>query len=191
MPKGEHIREGVLRGLYRFNTSDAPEAKLKVQLLGSGTIMYEVLKAQTILKEKYGVASDVWSVTSYKELYRNANDCERWNMLHPGEAPRVPYVTETLKDAPGPFIAASDYMKVLPESLAKWVPGKLVSLGTDGFGRSENRVALRDFFEVDAKHIVLATLGALAGEKKISLDVVKQAVGDLGIDAEKLNPATS
>jgi pyruvate dehydrogenase E1 component len=96
-----------------------------------------------------------------------------------------------LKDAPGPFIAASDYMKVLPEALAKWIPGSLVSLGTDGFGRSENRVALRDFFEVDAKHIVLATLGALAREKKIGLDLVKQAVRDLGIDAEKLNPATS
>jgi pyruvate dehydrogenase E1 component len=130
-------------------------------------------------------------VTSYKELYRDANDCERWNMLHPGESPRTPYVTQTLTDAPGPFIAASDYMKVLPEALAKWIPGSLVSLGTDGFGRSENRVALRDFFEVDAKHIVLATLGALAREKKIGLDLVKQAVRDLGIDAEKLNPATS
>jgi pyruvate dehydrogenase E1 component len=96
-----------------------------------------------------------------------------------------------LKGAPGPFIAASDYMKVLPESLSKWVPGQLVSLGTDGFGRSENRAALRNFFEVDAKHIVLATLGALAGEKKISLDVVKNAVRELGIDPEKLNPATS
>jgi pyruvate dehydrogenase E1 component len=185
------VREGILRGLYRFNESDAKDAKVRVQLLGSGTIMYEVLKAQTILKEQYGVAADVWSVTSYKELYRDANDCERWNMLHPGESPRTPFVTQTLKDAPGPFIAASDYMKVLPESLAKWVPGALVSLGTDGFGRSENRAALRDFFEVDAKHIVLAALGALAGEKKISLQAVKQAVRDLGIDAEKLNPAIS
>jgi len=191
MPKGEHVREGILRGLYRFNTSDAPETKLRVQLLGSGTILYEVLKAQTILKEKYNVAADVWSVTSYKELYRDANDCERWNMLHPGESPKVPYVTQTLKDAPGPFIAASDYMKVLPESLAKWVPGQLVSLGTDGFGRSENRVALRDFFEVDAKHIVLAALTALVREKKIGIDLVKQAVRDLGINAEKPNPATS
>ena len=191
MPKDGNIREGVLRGLYRFKQADAPDAKLRAQLLGSGTIMYEVLKAQTILKEKYGVAADVWSVTSYKELYRNANDCERWNMLHPGESPKTPFITETLKDAPGPFIAASDYMKVLPESLSKWVPGQLVSLGTDGFGRSESRVALRDFFEVDAKHIVLATLGALAREKKISLDIVKRAVRDLGIDAEKLNPATS
>src|SRR5437764_15451953 len=112
MPKGYHVREGILRRLYRFNTSDAPDTKLRVQLLGSGTIMYEVLKAQTILKEKYNVGADVWSVTSYKELYRNASDCERWNMLHPGESPKVPYVTQTLKDAPGPFIAASDYMKV-------------------------------------------------------------------------------
>jgi pyruvate dehydrogenase E1 component len=100
-------------------------------------------------------------------------------------------VTQTLKDAPGPFVAASDYMKVLPESLAKWVPGQLVSLGTDGFGRSESRVALRDFFEVDAKHIVLATLGALARENKIGLDVVKQAIRDLGINSEKVNPAIS
>jgi pyruvate dehydrogenase E1 component len=137
------------------------------------------------------VGADVWSVTSYKELYRDGNDCERWNMLHPGQSPKTSYVTQTLKDAPGPFIAASDYMKVLPESLAKWIPGQLVSLGTDGFGRSENRAALRDFFEVDAKHIVLATLGALARENKISLDLVKQSVVDLGIDPEKLNPATS
>ncbi|MGA7322731.1 MAG: pyruvate dehydrogenase (acetyl-transferring), homodimeric type, partial [Candidatus Sulfotelmatobacter sp.] len=110
---------------------------------------------------------------------------------HPGEAPKIPFVTQTLKDVPGPFIAASDYMKVLPESLAKWVPGQLVSLGTDGFGRSESRAALRDFFEVDAKHIVLATLGALAREKKIGLDVMKKVIHDLGINSEKLNPATS
>jgi len=150
-----------------------------------------VLKAQQILEEKYGVAADVWSVTSYKQLYRDANDCERWNMLHPGEPAKIPYVTTMLKGAPGPFIAASDYMKVLPESLAKWVPGQLVSLGTDGFGRSENRAALRHFFEVDAKHIVLATLGALAREKKIGTDVVQRAVWELGINPEKANPAAS
>jgi pyruvate dehydrogenase E1 component len=112
-------------------------------------------------------------------------------MLHPGESPKVPFVTETLDEAPGPFIAASDYMKVLPESLAKWVPGQLVSLGTDGFGRSESRAALRDFFEVDAKHIVLAALVALLREKKVSPDVVKKAIHELGIDSEKLNPAIS
>ena len=143
---------------------------MRAQLLGSGTIMFEVLKAQQILEQQYGVAADVWSVTSYKQLYRDANDCERWNFLHPGETAEVSYVTQTLEGSAGPFIAASDYMKVLPESLAKWVPGQLVSLGTDGFGRSENRAALRDFFEVDAKHIVLATLGALAREKKIGVE---------------------
>ena len=168
IPADPNVRDGVLKGLYRFKASAKTDAKLRAQLLGSGTIMYEVLKAQQILEEKYGVAADVWSVTSYKELYRNANDCERWNMLHPAEPAKVPYVTETLKDAQGPFIAASDYMKILPESLGKWVPGQLVSLGTDGFGRSESRTALRDFFEVDAKHIVLATLGALAERRRLA-----------------------
>src|SRR5579863_1625274 len=186
-----NVREGVLKGLYRFKASAKSDAKLRAQLLGSGSIMFEVLKAQQILEEKYGVGADVWSVTSYKELYRDANDCERWNMLHPGEATKVPYITQTLKDAQGPFIAASDYMKVLPESLGKWVPGQLVSLGTDGFGRSENRAALRDFFEVDAKHIVLATLGALARENKIGTDVVKRAIQELEINPEKANPAVS
>jgi pyruvate dehydrogenase E1 component len=151
--------------------------------------MFEVLKAQEILEKDYGVAADVWSVTSYKELYRDANDCARWNMLHPTQKAKVPYVTQTLTGAsgPGPFIAASDYMKVLPESIAQWVPGKLVSLGTDGFGRSENRASLRDFFEVDAKHIVLATLHALDVEAK----VLEKAIRDLGIDPEKRNPAIS
>jgi pyruvate dehydrogenase E1 component len=191
MPAGKEVREGILKGLYRFKQSERKDAKLRAQLFGSGTIMFEVLKAQHILEEKYGVAADVWSVTSYKELYRNANDCERWNLLHPGQTRRVPYITQTLKDIPGPFVAASDYMKVLPESVARWVPGRLVSLGTDGFGRSENRAALRDFFEVDAKHIVLATLSALARENQISIEVVQQAVKDLGINPEKPNPAIS
>jgi len=191
MPQTGNVREGVLKGLYRFKASSKTDAKLRAQLLGSGAIMFEVLKAQQILEEKYGVAADVWSVTSYKQLYRDGNDCERWNMLHPAEESKVPYVTQALKDAQGPFIAASDYMKVLPESLGKWVPGQLVSLGTDGFGRSESRVALRDFFEVDAKHIVLATLGALAREKKVGADVLKRAIGELGINPDKANPAIS
>ena len=190
MPAGADVRSGILKGMYRFKTSDKKDAPARAQLFGSGTIMFEVLKAQQIL-EKYGVGADVWSVTSYKELYKDANDCQRWNMLHPGQTARVPYVTQLLKDAPGPFIAASDYMKVLPESIAQWIPGRLVALGTDGFGRSENRVALRDFFEVDAKHIVLATLNALLTEGKIGLDVVQKAIQDLGINAEKLNPAIS
>jgi pyruvate dehydrogenase E1 component len=191
MPHGADVREGILQGMYRFRPSQKKDAQLRAQLFGSGTIMFEVLKAQQILEEKYGVGADVWSVTSYKQLYRDANDAERWNLLHPGQTPRIPYVTRLLKDQPGPFIAASDYMKVLPESIAQWVPGRLVSLGTDGFGRSENRAALRDFFEVDAKHIVLATLNALARENKIPLQTVQQAVKDLGINPEKPNPAIS
>jgi pyruvate dehydrogenase E1 component len=150
-----------------------------------------VLKAQKILEEKYNVSADVWSVTSYKELYRDGNDCDRWNMLHPGQAPHVPYVTQCLKDAPGVLVAASDYMKVLPEAISRWMPRPLMALGTDGFGRSEGRVSLRDFFEVDAKHIVLATLTALAREKQIDVAIVKQAIGDLGINPEKQNPAIS
>jgi pyruvate dehydrogenase E1 component len=196
MPEQPGIREGILKGLYRYRKSEKKNAKMSAQLLGSGAIMFEVLKAQEILEKDYGIAVDVWSVTSYKELYRDANDCARWNMLHPTKPAKVPYVTQTLKDASGPFVAASDYMKVLPESLAQWIPGKLVALGTDGFGRSENRESLRDFFEVDAKHIVLATLYALAGEKKAGSDgvnpkLLEKAIQDLGIDSEKLNPAIS
>ena len=191
MPPGEGVRDGILRGMYRFKASENKDAKLKAQLFGSGAIMYEVLKAQQILEEKYGVAADVWSVTSYKRLYREANHCDRWNMLHPGQPPQVAFVSQCLKDAKGVFVAASDNMKILPESIARWVPGPLVALGTDGFGRSESRASLRDFFEVDAKHIVLATLNALATEKQISPEEAQKAVRDLGIDAEKPNPAFS
>ena len=191
MPEGKEVREGILRGMYRFRSSAKKDAKLRAQLFGSGTIMFEVLKAQQILEEKYNVSADVWSVTSYKQLYRDGNDCERWNMLHPGDTPRVPFVTQSLKDAPGVFVAASDYMKVLPESISQWVPRPLVALGTDGFGRSESRASLRDFFEVDAKHIVLATLNALARDQQIKLEAVQQAVKDLGINPSKPNPASS
>ncbi len=130
-------------------------------------------------------------MTSYKELYRDGNDCERWNMLHPASVPKMPYVTQTLKDAPGVFVAASDYMKVLPESIAQWVPRRLVCLGTDGFGRSESRAALRDFFEVDAKHVVLATLTALQREQQIKPEVLRQAIRDLKINPEKPNPVVA
>jgi pyruvate dehydrogenase E1 component len=191
MPPGEHIREGILRGMYRFRESQKKDAKLRAQLLGSGTIMYEVLKALEILEKQYGVAADVWSVTSYKQLYRDGNDCERWNFLHPGEPARVPYVTTCLKDTQGVIVAASDYMKVLPESVGKWIPRGFTALGTDGFGRSESRAALRDFFEVDAKFIVLATLSALASDKQIPLEVVRKAIADLGIKVDKPNPAVS
>jgi pyruvate dehydrogenase E1 component len=185
------VQEGILKGLYKFRASDRRKSKLRAQLLGSGSILNEALKAQALLDERYGVAADVWSVTSYKELYRDGHDAERWNMLHAAAEPRVPYVTSCLAEAPGVLVAASDYMKALPDSIARWCPRPLVSLGTDGFGRSEGRAALRNFFEVDSRFITLATLAALAREGKVQPKVVEQAMHDLEIDPEKANPVTS
>jgi pyruvate dehydrogenase E1 component len=189
MPKG--AEEGILRGAYRFRSAPEGSANLKAQLLGSGAILNEVVKAQEILAEKYGVAADVWSVTSYKELRREALACERWNRLNPGEKPHVPYVTDVFARAPGVFVAASDYVTTLPDSISKWLPRSLQTLGTDGFGRSDSRPALRDFFEVDARYVVLATLYALAKEKQVSVKVVTQALKDLGLNPEKLDPLTA
>src|SRR5512146_3099853 len=189
MPKDS--REGILKGIYKFKASQKKDAKLRAKLLGSGAIMQSVIEAQKVLEEKYGVAADIYSVTSYKCLYNDAISVERWNMLHPGEKERVPYVTQTLGSDDGVVVAASDYVKMLPESISKWVPGKMISLGTDGFGRSESRAALRDFFEVDAKHIVLATLSALMRDGKVKADVVKKAIQDVGINPEKPHPVVS
>ena len=188
MPAGS--REGILKGLYRFSTAANGKAKLKAQLLGSGAILNETIAAQKLL-EKYGVAADVWSVTSYQELYRDAHACERWNMLHPAEPPRVPYVTQCLKDTQGVIVAASDYLKVLPGSLDRWMPRRVRQLGTDGFGRSEDRTDLRNHFEVDARFIALATLAELSDQGQLDRGAVAQAILDFGINAEKNNPATS
>jgi pyruvate dehydrogenase E1 component len=185
MPAGS--RDGILKGMYRFSTAANGKAKLKAQLLGSGAILNEVIGAQKLL-EKFGVAADVWSVTSWQELYRDGNAAERWNMLHPAETPRVPYVTECLKDTNGVIVAASDYLKVLPGSLDRWMPRRLRSLGTDGFGRSDDRVGLREFFEVDARFIAVATLAELAQEGQLDRAIVAQAIKDFGIDPEKPNP---
>jgi pyruvate dehydrogenase E1 component len=188
MPKVDGIREGILRGMYKLKSSEAGQAKLCAHLFASGPIVNEALKAQQMLAEKYDVAADVWSVTSYKEVYRDGNEAERWNMLHPSEKPRVPYITQCVGDKPGVFVAASDYVKALPDSISQWLPGPLVSLGTDGFGRSDSRAALRDFFEIDARFITLATLAALAREQKIKANVVERAMRDLDIDPEKIDP---
>jgi pyruvate dehydrogenase E1 component len=189
MPAG--VREGIIRGLYRLKATGKPKAKLRAQLLGSGAILPHVVEAQGILEEKYGVGADVWSVTSYGELYRDGHATDRWNLLHPGEKPRVPYVTEALGDAPGVFVASSDYLKVLPDAISRWTPRPVVSLGTDGFGRSESREALRSHFEVDARFVTLAALSALAREGQIEAKVVQKAVKELEIDPEKPNPATA
>jgi len=185
------VKEGILNGMYRFRASENKKSKLRAQLFGSGAILREVLQAQEILETKYGVAADVWSVTSYKQLYVDGNETDRWNRLHPGEKQRVPYVTSTLGDAPGVLVAASDYLKTLPNMISKWLPRRLASLGTDGFGRSEGRASLREFFEVDARFITLATLHELFVDGKIDRKLIDQAIKDLGIDPEKLNPVIS
>ena len=189
MPKG--AEEGILRGMYRVRPSSNKKSKLKAQLFGSGAILREALKAQEILQEKYNVAADVWSVTSYKSLYMDGLQTERWNLLHPTQKPRVPYLTQALANAPGPLVAATDYLRALPNSIAKWMPRRLAALGTDGFGRSEGRASLRDFFEMDARFITLATLHELLLEGKIQASVVQKAIKDLEINSEKRDPVTT
>jgi pyruvate dehydrogenase E1 component len=206
MPAG--AREGILKGLYKLRAASAQPAAgsgqkeggrqkaaaarngLRAQLLGSGAILNEVVKAQQML-ESYGVAADVWSVTSWQELYRDGHAAERWNRLHPTEQPRVPYVTQCLGNTEGVIVAASDYVKALPDAIDRWMPRRLTSLGTDGFGRSEGRASLRDFFEVDAKFITAATLSALQQDGKLDGATVQKAIEDLGINPEKSNPAIS
>ena len=190
MPEGADVKSGILKGMYRFSKAKNTASKLKAQLLGSGAILPEVIKAAALL-EQFGVAADVWSVTSYGELYRDGNACDRWNMLHPAQKARVPYVAECLNKTEGVIVAASDYLKALPNSIDRWLPRPIVSLGTDGFGRSEGRKALRDFFEVDARFIAVGALSALAREKQIDAKLVEKAIKDLGIDPEKKNPAIS
>jgi pyruvate dehydrogenase E1 component len=189
MPEGS--REGILKGMYRYKPAADSKSKLRAQLFGSGSILREVLKAQEILAEKYHVAADVWSVTSYKALYSDGIETERWNLLHPSDKPRVPYVTQSLADAPGVLVAATDYLKALPNLVSSWMPRRLASLGTDGFGRSESRESLRNFFEVDARFITLATLHELLREGKIQASLVQKAIKDLEIDVAKPNPFTS
>jgi pyruvate dehydrogenase E1 component len=186
MPKG--VQEGILKGMYRYNTS-SKESELKVHLFGSGSILNEAIKAQGML-EKYGVSADVWSVTSYKELYRDATDTARWNMLHP-EQPKKAYISQLLDGEKGVFVAASDYIKALPASIANWIPGEYVVLGTDGFGRSDGRKQLRNFFEVDARYIAAAALHAISKTCKLKPEAVKRAISELGIDPEKSNPVYS
>jgi pyruvate dehydrogenase E1 component len=191
MPQGS--REGVLKGMYRFRTSALKASKVKspVHLLGSGSILREALRAQEMLAEKYGIAADVWSVTSYKELRREALECERWNRLHPTAPARKSYVESLLAGETGVFLAVSDYMKSLPELIQRWVPGGLTPLGTDGFGRSETRKPLRRFFEVDAEFVTVATLEQLAKRGEIKPDRVQKAIQELGIDPEKPDPVAS
>jgi pyruvate dehydrogenase E1 component len=190
-PMPGDVKDGILKGMYCFREAKNKKAKLRAQLFGSGAILNEVLRAQDILEQRYSVAADVWSVTSYKCLYTDAIEAERWNRLHPDETPRVPYLAEQLKNSPGVLVAASDYLKTLPLSLSKWMPRRLAALGTDGFGRSESRESLRNFFEVDARFVVLATLHELAQEGLVGEATVQNAIKDFGINPDKSNPLTS
>jgi len=189
MPKG--VEEGILRGMYKFRASGKKRAKLKANLFGSGAILNKALEAQELLEREYHVAADVWSITSFKQLYADGAQAERWNRMHPGAPRRVPYIAQCLEKETGVFVIASDYVKALPDSIARWFPKPPVSLGTDGFGRSDSREALRYFFEVDARFIALAALTALAGEGQISPEAVEAAMKDLDIDPEKPNPLES
>jgi pyruvate dehydrogenase E1 component len=210
MPAG--VEDGILKGLYRFKAGpeiparssgreSAPSSHqksqsrltsaatgLKAHIFGSGTIINSALKAQEILAERYGVSADVWSATSYKLLRTDALRCKRWNMLHPTEPPKKSYVETLLAKEQGVFVAVSDYMRLVPDQIAPWVPGGLMTLGTDGFGRSDTRARLRRFFEVDAESTVIATLYALAEKGLLDRTIVAKAIKDLGVDPEKVQP---
>jgi len=185
MPAG--CETGILKGLYKFRPGSA-DKKHKVQIFGSGPILREALRAQEILADRYDVSADVWSVTNYKQLRTEALNCQRWNMLHPTEPAQKSYLETTITGEPGPFIAVSDSMKMVPDQIAPWIPGGLTTLGTDGFGRSDTRKTLRRFFEVDAECTVVATLYALAQKGQVDRQVVAQAIKDLGLDPEKKFP---
>jgi pyruvate dehydrogenase E1 component len=187
MPAG--VEEGILKGIYKFRASTKTKAKAKVQLFGSGSILPEAVKAQEILEEKYGVAADVWSVTSYSELRREALGVERWNRLHPGEPEKKPYIQTVLEGSEGPIVAASDYMKAVQDQIAPWLPGRYSALGTDGFGRSDNREFLRRHFEVDAASIAAAALSRLAREGKFDVKKAVKAFGELGVNPEQADAA--
>lgn len=192
MPKmPENCKDGVLKGMYKFQQSSSKHNERKTHLFGSGAIMQEVLKAADILEKEHDVSVNVWSVTSYKALYDDAIDTERNNRIQGQLNKRKNYIQDCLAEEKGVFIAVSDYVKALPQSIAEWIPGKLTVLGTDGFGRSDTREALRNFFEVNANNIAYAVLYNLFSEGYIKADELKKAIKKFGVDAKKVNPRIS
>ncbi|HEY1599726.1 MAG TPA: pyruvate dehydrogenase (acetyl-transferring), homodimeric type [Pirellulales bacterium] len=189
MPAG--CEEGILRGMYKVSSKDVGTDKPHVQLFGSGAILREALRAQQILAERYEVSSTAWSVTSYKQLRIEAQEARRWNMLHPTETPRRSYLENVIAGEEGPFIATSDYVRAVSEQIDPWLPGGLFALGTDGLGRSADREALRRHFEIDAELVTVAALYQLAERGKVDKSLVAQAVRDLGVDPEKVDPWTA
>jgi pyruvate dehydrogenase E1 component len=186
MPKDS--AEGILKGMYSFSKSKAKGQK--VQLMGSGVILREVIAAAELLEKDWGVAADVWSVTSFTELRREGIDAERYNLLNPEAKPRLSYVAECLAKTEGPVIASTDYMRSFADQIRPFVPNRFVALGTDGYGRSDSREALRSFFEVDRYYVVLAALKALADDGKLPASKAAEAIKKYSIDVNRANPAT-
>ncbi len=188
IPEGEHVVDGIIRGMYKFSSVAADGGRPTVQLLGSGAILRSALEAQQLLAEKYGIGSDVYSVTSYGQLARDAEACDRWNRLHPTEKPKKSYLEQLVADGSGPFIASSDYVRAVSMQISPWIPGGLYALGTDGLGRSETRAELRRHFEVDAASIAVAAMYQLAQRGQAQAAEVRQVIQDLEMDPDKIDP---
>tara|TARA_B100001059_G_scaffold29106_1_gene23580 strand:+ start:179 stop:2848 length:2670 start_codon:yes stop_codon:yes gene_type:complete len=186
MPKG--CENGILKGMYLLKESEGAKREKVPQLMGSGTILREVIKAADYLKKDFKISCDVWSVTSFNELRRDALEKDRWNQLNPEKRKKNSYIQTILKNRNGPFIAATDYMKLVPDQVQRWIPGHFITLGTDGYGRSDGREALRDHFEVDARYIVLATVKALMDIGEVDKEMVVKAIKKYKLDPNKINP---
>ncbi len=186
MPNG--VEDGILKGMYLLHVGG--QGQIRVQLMGSGTILREVIAAAQLLQDDFGIPSDIWSVTSFNELRRDALATERWNQLHPEDEPRKSYLDNCLADRAGPYVAATDYMKIVPDQVQRWMPGRYVTLGTDGYGRSDDRDALRQFFEVDERYIAVTALKALADDGALDQKTVTQAIRKYEIDPDKPDPVT-
>ena len=186
MPPG--AEEGIVKGLYRFREGPNETRRHQAQILGSGPMVVQALKAQELLAAEHDVSATVWSATSYQQLRVDALECERWNRLHPGQPRRDPFVLTTLGANGGPLVAVSDSIKSVPDQIARWIHQPFVSLGTDGWGRSDTREALRRFFEVDSEHIVVATLSALADMGEVKPEAVADAIKRYGIDPDRTSP---
>jgi len=188
MPKG--TEEGIRKGMYLFREGGGKKTASRVQLLGSGSILREVIAAAEMLDEGFGVVADIWSVPSFTELRRDGLSAERWNRYHPAETPRSSYVERCLEGRSGPVVASTDYLRAVPDQIRAWVPGRYTVLGTDGFGRSDTRGALRDFFEIDRRHVVVAALHALAAEGKVGTEKVTEAMAKYNVEPERAEPWT-
>jgi pyruvate dehydrogenase E1 component len=186
MPKG--AEEGILRGMYLLREGKGDKKAPRVQLMGSGAILREVEAAAQLLADDFGVAADVWSVTSFNELRRDGIDAERWNLVHPEEKPRVPFVAQSLAGHKGPAVAATDYIRTYADQIRPYVDRRFITLGTDGFGRSDTRKKLREFFEVNRYYVTVAALKALADDGTIPAKRVSEAIAKYGIDPNKPNP---